>query len=137
MAKQKTYVMIKPGFTEHEEQIVKRLEGIGAKVVARKTMLLNDDILNNHYAEHIGKEFFAGLVEYMKSGEVVGFYIERESESDLISDVRRIVGATKNPEPGTIRYDFGIGEITRNVIHASDSDASAERELKIFFPELV
>ena len=131
---ERTYVMIKPGFLQHEDAIIARIEGIGAKVSHKKVMQLDDEILNRHYAEHIGKGFFAELVNYMKSGEVIAMYVERESEN-LVQDIRTIVGSTKDPAPGTIRHDFGIGEITRNVIHSSDSAESAARELGIFFPE--
>ena len=131
---ERTYVMIKPGFLQHEDAIIARIEGIGAKVTHKKVMQLDDEILNRHYAEHIGKGFFAELVNYMKSGEVIAMYVEREGEN-LVQDIRTIVGSTKDPAPGTIRHDFGIGEITRNVIHSSDSAESAARELGIFFPE--
>lgn len=133
---ERTYVMIKPGFLQHEQAIIARIEGIGAKVSHKKVMQLDDEILNRHYAEHIGKGFFAELVNYMKSGEVIAMCVEREGEN-LVQDIRTIVGSTKDPAPGTIRHDFGIGEITRNVIHSSDSVESANRELGIFFPELV
>ncbi len=132
---ERTYVMIKPGFLQHEAEIIKRIEGIGATVAHKKIMQLDDEILNRHYAEHIGKGFFAELVNYMKSGEVLAMYVEREGEN-LVQDIRTIVGSTKDPAPGTIRHDFGIGEITRNVIHSSDSVESANRELGIFFPEI-
>ncbi|MBR2467987.1 MAG: nucleoside-diphosphate kinase [Clostridia bacterium] len=131
---ERTYVMIKPGFLQHEDAIIARIEGIGAKVSHKKVMQLDDEILNRHYAEHIGKGFFAELVNYMKSGKVIAMYVEREGEN-LVQDIRTIVGSTKDPAPGTIRHDFGIGEITRNVIHSSDSAESAARELGIFFPE--
>ena len=133
---ERTYVMIKPGFLQHEQAIIARIEGIGAKVSHKKVMQLDDEILNRQYAEHIGKGFFAELVNYMKSGEVIAMCVEREGEN-LVQDIRTIVGSTKDPAPGTIRHDFGIGEITRNVIHSSDSVESANRELGIFFPELV
>ncbi len=132
---EKTYVMIKPGFLQYEEQIEKRIEGIGAKVTHKKVMQLNDEILNRHYAEHIHKKWFNELVDYMKSGKVLAMCVEREGEN-LVQDVRAIVGETSNPAPGTIRHDFGIGDVTRNVIHASDKKESAYRELNIFFPEL-
>ena len=79
--------------------------------------------------------FYPNVKEYMKSGEVLAMYGEGEGEN-FVAKVRELVGSTKNPNPGTIRYDFGIGEVTANVIHASDSDENAERELKNFFPEL-
>lgn len=132
---ERSYVMIKPGFLKYENQIIKRLNKIGAKVTHKKIIRLDDEILARHYAEHVGKDFYANLVDYMKSGEVLAMCVEREGDN-LVSDIRAIVGSTKDPAPGTIRHDFGIGEVTRNVIHASDSPESALRELKIFFPEL-
>lgn len=132
---ERSYVMIKPGFLHHEEEIVKRLNNIGAQITHKKIMKLDNDILNRHYAEHIGKDFFENLVDYMKSGEVLAMCVEREN-GNLVQDIRKIVGSTKNPEVGTIRHDLGIGEVTRNVVHASDSIESAKRELQIFFPEL-
>ena len=67
----------------------------------------------------------------MKSGEVVGFQVE--GEEGLIGKIRELVGATKNPAPGTIRHDFGIGEITRNVVHASDSPTAGIKECNRIF----
>ena len=87
---ERTYVMIKPGFLQHEDAIIARIEGIGAKVSHKKVMQLDDEILNRHYAEHIGKGFFAELVNYMKSGEVIAMYVEREGEN-LVQDIRTIV----------------------------------------------
>ena len=94
-------------------------------------MLLNDNILSAHYAEHIGKSFYPELAGYMKSGEVIGYQVE--GEEGLIARIREIVGATKNPAEGTIRYDFGVGEITRNVIHASDSPEAGKAECERMF----
>ena len=128
--KEISYVMIKPGFLQHESEIVKRLETVGT-ITKRQKMLLNDSILAAHYAEHVGKGFYAELVNYMKSGEVIGYQVE--GEEGLIGRIRTIVGSTKDPAEGTIRHDFGIGEITRNVIHASDSPAAGEAECERMF----
>lgn len=128
--KEISFVMIKPGFLEHEAEIVKRLETVGT-ITKRQKMQLNDAILEAHYAEHIGKSFYAELVKYMSSGAVVGFQVE--GEEGLITRIREIVGATKNPAVGTIRHDFGIGEITRNVIHASDSPEAGRAECERMF----
>lgn len=130
--KEISYVMIKPGFLEHEDAIVKRIEKVG-EITKRQKMLLNDDILSAHYAEHIGKSFYPELAEYMKSGMVIGYQVE--GEEGLIGRIREIVGATKNPEAGTIRHDFGVGEITRNVIHASDSKEAGIAECKRMFDD--
>lgn len=128
--KEISFVMIKPGFLEHEAEIVKRLEKIGT-ITKRQKMQLNDAILEAHYAEHIGKSFYGELTKYMSSGAVVGFQVE--GEEGLIGKIREIVGATKNPAVGTIRHDFGIGEITRNVIHASDSPEAGRAECERMF----
>lgn len=129
-------MMIKPGFLQYENQIEERINEIGAKVVKKKIMKLSEEMVVNHYAEHLHQPFFPEIKEYIQSGEVLAMCVEREGEN-LVSDIRKIVGATKNPDEGTIRFDFGIGEVTRNVIHASDSNESAIRELNIFFPECV
>lgn len=128
--KEKSFIMIKPGFTKYEKEIVERLNQVG-KVTKRKKMLLNDKILSAHYAEHVGKSFYENLCNYMKSGEVIGFQVE--GETGLIGKIREMVGATKDPAVGTIRHDFGIGEVTRNVIHASDSKESGEAECARMF----
>ena len=127
---EKTFVMIKPGFLQYENEIVERISRVG-KITKRQKMRLNDKILEAHYHEHIGKPFYENLCSYMKSGEVVGFQVE--GEEGLVEKIRKIVGSTKNPEKGTIRYDFGIGEITRNVIHASDSPQSGAEECERMF----
>lgn len=127
---EKCFVMIKPGFLKYESQIVERLSKLG-KITKRFQMKLTDVILNKHYEEHIGKPFFAELVNYMKSGEVIGFQVE--GEEGLVKKIRECVGATKNPNPGTIRYDFGIGDVTKNVIHASDSPENGIKECKRMF----
>ncbi len=133
---ERTYLMIKPGFLKYEKQIEKRINEIGATVTHKKKMKLDDVTITKHYAEHLQKPFFPELKEYMQSGEVLAMFVERDGEN-LVADIRKIVGSTKNPEKGTIRHDFGIGNITKNVIHASDSNEAAERELNIFFPELM
>ncbi len=130
--KEISFVMIKPGFTQHEAQIVERLNNVGT-ITKRQKMLLNEEVLEAHYAEHVGKGFYRELVDYMKSGEVVGFQVE--GEEGLVARIREIVGSTKNPDAGTIRADFGIGEITRNVIHASDSPTAGVAECTRMFDD--
>ena len=132
----RSLLIIKPGFIEHHDGIVKMLNEHGVNVLAEKTMVLNDDLINKHYAEHIGRPYFESLKEYMQRSEVVVIFAQGESD-DLVADIRTLLGDKATPAPGTIRYVYGIGSTTENVMHASDSDASAERELNIFFPELV
>ncbi len=126
-----TYAMIKPGFLQHEKAIKERIEAIGAKIIASKKMKLNDEILAAHYAEHVGKEFYNNLCSYMKSGEVIGMLVI--GKTGVVAKLREIVGSTKQPAEGTIRHSFGIGEITRNVIHASDSVEAGKKECERFF----
>lgn len=128
--KEISYVMIKPGFLQHEEAIVERIKKVGT-ITKRKQLRLTDKILAGHYEEHVGKNFYPNLCEYMKSGDVIGFQVE--GEEGLVAKIREIVGATKNPADGTIRKDFGIGETTRNVIHASDSPEAGIKECARIF----
>ena len=132
---ERSLLIIKPGFLKYEKKIKDRIKNLGAKITHEKKMVMDDVTITKHYAEHLQKDFFPELKKYMQSGEVLVMCAEREKDG-LIADIRQIVGATKNPEKGTIRHDFGIGKITENVIHASDSVMSAERELNIFFPEM-
>ncbi len=137
MEKEISFVMIKPGFLKYEKEIVARLGKVG-KITKRQCMRLNQEILNAHYAEHIGKGFFDELCDYMKSGNVVGFQVE--GEPGLIGRIRDVVG--RNPlKKGDIRYDFGIrnedGELdkTKNVIHASDKPEAGIAECNRMFNE--
>ena len=114
--------------------IISRLEQRGLKFQGLKLMQVTEEIARKHYAEHEGKGFFAGLVSYITSAPVIVAVVA--GKAGTIEMVRTMVGAT-NPAkaaPGTIRGDFGV-EIGRNLIHASDSPASGEREVAIFFSE--
>jgi nucleoside-diphosphate kinase len=98
-----------------------------------KFMLVSKELAKEHYAEHVGKPFYDKLVSYITSGPVVPMVWEG---TDAIHMIRKILGDT-NPQdaaPGTIRADFGQ-EIGRNIIHGSDSEQSAEREINLFFTE--
>ncbi len=111
--------------------VIKRLEDRGLRITAMKMMTIERERAEEHYAEHEGKDFYEPLLEYITSGPVVAMAVVGK---DAISMVRKMVGATDPHEasPGTIRGDYGI-EIGRNIVHASDSPESAERELDIFF----
>ncbi|MHC1627112.1 MAG: nucleoside-diphosphate kinase [Methanoculleaceae archaeon] len=130
---ERTFVMIKPdgvcrGLTG---EIVSRLERKGLRLVAARLELLPEDRVDEQYAEHREKPFFASLKEYIMSGPCMLMVWEGR---DVVSIVRRLVGATNPAEaaPGTIRGDLAM-EIGRNVIHASDSPESAAREIGIHF----
>ena len=111
--------------------ILGRLEQRGLRLIGLKLMQVDEALARKHYAEHEGKPFFNSLIEYITSGPVVVAVVRGKN---VIETVRTMVGAT-NPvkaAPGTIRGDFGL-EIGRNLIHASDSPESGEREAGIFF----
>jgi nucleoside-diphosphate kinase len=112
-------------------EVLARFERRGYTILGLKLMQVTVDQAKRHYAEHEGKPFFAGLVDYITATPVVAMVIEGE---DAIEGCRSTIGAT-NPikaTPGTIRGDYGQ-TIGRNLVHGSDSPASAEREVGIFF----
>jgi len=132
---ERTFVMVKPDGVQRNlvGTIISRFEKKGFKLVALKLMQLDESIAREHYAEHVEKPFFPGLVEYITSGPVVAMVWEGKG---IVEEVRKMMGKTnpKDAAPGTIRGDFGI-EIGRNVIHGADSVESAQREMKIYFKE--
>ena len=130
---EKSYVMIKPGYLEHKDEIIKRIEEIGGKIVAEKTLNLDKEILREHYAHIVQFDFYPELEQYMTSGECYGMIVE--GEAGIIAKIREIVGPTKNAPKGTIRGDFmkpGVST-SQNVIHASDAVETAEAEIERFF----
>ncbi len=132
---ERTFVMVKPDGVQRGliGEVISRLERKGLKIVAMKMLWISEELAKEHYAEHKEKPFFANLVSYITSGPVVAMVVEGR---DAVKVVRKLVGATNPAEadPGTIRGDFGL-DIGRNVVHASDSLASAEREIALFFSE--
>ncbi len=130
---ERTLVIVKPDGLQRGlvGEIVGRLERRGLKIVAMRLRVIDAGLAERHYAEHVGKGFYQGLVDYIGSGPSVVMVLEGP---DAIQVVRRTMGATKANEaaPGTIRGDLGL-MIGRNLIHGSDGDTSAEREIEIFF----
>jgi nucleoside-diphosphate kinase len=112
-------------------QIISRFEEKGLKIVALKMLTVSEDLARKYYAEHIGKDFFPGLVEYVTSGPAVAMVLEGEQ---AVENVRTMIGATdpSKATPGTIRGDLGM-DISRNLIHGADSLESAKREIALFF----
>ena len=127
--------MCKPGVLNRRlvGQVITRLEHKGLKLVGLKLMQISPELAAQHYAEHKGKDFYDELVSYITSAPVVAMVWQGD---DCVVLVRKIVGATKPTEaaPGTIRGDF-CARTNHNIIHASDSDASAEREIRLFFAD--
>ena len=133
----RTLVLLKPDAVERGlvGQILGRFEAKNLSLVAMDLRTLDADTLARHYEEHVGKGFYADLVAFMGRGPVVALVVE--GPEDTWEVVRSMMGAT-NPRkaaPGTIRGDLGI-LFTENLVHGSDSLASAEREIGIFFPNL-
>ena len=133
----RTLVICKPDAVERGlvGEIIGRFERKGLRVVAAELRLLDTAILDRHYEEHVGKGFYADLVAFMSRSPALVAVIEGPDETFAI--VRTMMGPT-NPAaapPGTIRGDFGT-IMTENLVHGSDSDESAEREIGIFFPDL-
>jgi len=133
----RTLVLLKPDAVERRliGNIVSRFETKGLSVVAMQMRTLDQATLARHYEEHQGKPFYADLVAFMARGPVVAMVVE--GPNDTWEIVRAMMGAT-NPRaaaPGTIRGDLGT-IFTENLIHGSDSAASAAREIQIFFPGL-
>ena len=112
-------------------EIISRLERKGLKMIAARLMRISPEIASRHYAEHVNKPFYPDLLKFITSGPVLAMVWEGES---AVSVVRTLVGKTDPQEaaPGTIRGDYGMIK-TMNLIHASDSPESAEREISIFF----
>ncbi len=112
-------------------EVIERLEKKGFKLVGLKMMHVSEDLAGKHYAEHDGKPFYNDLVNYVTSGPVIAMVWQAD---DCVTLMRKVVGATKPTEaiPGTIRGDYCI-HTDRNIIHASDSDESAEREINLWF----
>lgn len=131
--KEKSFVMLKPDAVLRRltGKILTRFEQRGLEIVAAKMLVIPRELAQQHYAEHEEKPFFADLVDYITSGPVLATVIEGE---ECITLIRKMVGATnpKEADTGTIRGDYAI-DTGRNIIHASDSPASAEREVKLFF----
>jgi nucleoside-diphosphate kinase len=116
-------------------EILGRFEAKGLKIVAMELRKLDAATLGRHYEEHQGKGFYAELVAFMSRGPVVALALE--GPEDTWEIVRAMMGATnpRSAAPGTIRGDLGT-IFTENLVHGSDSAASASRELEIFFPGL-
>ncbi len=130
---ERTFAILKPGVLQRRivGQVLSRFERKGLKIIGLKLMNLDADLVAAHYAEHADKDFYEKLVEYTRSGPVVALVLAGEG---VIAAVRRLVGPTdvNAALPGTIRGDFSY-RTRLNIVHASDSPASADREIGLFF----
>ncbi len=133
-------ILIKPDGVRRRltGEILRRIEAKGYALAALKLLTPTEEVLAAHYAEHVERPFYPGLVEYMTSGPVVAAVVEGHR---VVEGCRSLMGATDPTAaaPGTIRgdlaRDWGSSAI-ENLIHGSDSEESAAREIAIWFPEL-
>ena len=134
---QRTLILIKPDGVQRNVigEVISRIESKGLKLVALELRVIDADTAHAHYAEHAEKPFFGELVDFITSGPLVALVAEGDR---AIEAFRALAGATDpvKAAPGTIRGDFAL-QVAQNIVHGSDSPESAEREIKIFFPELV
>ncbi len=140
MATERTLLIVKPDGVRRQQtgEVLRRIEAKGYVIVALEMRVAATDLLREHYAEHAGKPFYNGLVEFMSSGPVVAAVVEGEQ---VVAAVRALAGATDpiKAAPGSIRGDLGRDwgtAIQQNVVHGSDSPESAAREIAIWFPGL-
>ncbi len=130
---QRTYVMIKPDAVARGlcGAIIQRFEDVGLKIERMELSEVTREQAEANYAEHEGKPFYPGLIEYITSGPVVKMVV---SGPNAVAVCRKLMGVTDPAEaaPGTIRGDYGL-LLDANVIHGSDSPESARREISIFF----
>jgi nucleoside-diphosphate kinase len=134
---ERTLVLIKPDGVRRglTGEVLARIERKGLCIVAMDLRTVGKDLAETHYAEHVGKPFYGSLVEFITSGPLVALVAEGPR---AIEAFRALAGATDPVKAGlgTIRGDYAL-EVQDNIVHGSDSPDSAEREIKIFFPDLV
>jgi nucleoside-diphosphate kinase len=113
-------------------QIVSRLENKGLTLAAMRMMVIDPELASAHYREHRDKGFYGELIQFITSGPVVAMVWEGREAPSV---VRLLMGATDpaKAEPGTIRGDLAL-DLSQNVVHGSDSQESAEREIALYFP---
>ncbi|ACA58656.1 nucleoside-diphosphate kinase [Candidatus Desulforudis audaxviator] len=131
----RTFVMVKPDGVQRGlvGEVITRFERRGFKLVALKLLWIDRGLAERHYEEHRGKPFFDELVRYITSGPVAAMVLEGR---EVVTTVREMMGATQPAKalPGTIRGTYGI-DVGRNIVHGSDSAASAAREIGLFFAD--
>jgi len=130
---ERTLVLIKPDAVHRRlvGRILDRFEQKGLQLVALKLLRISEPLAREHYAPHVGKHFYEPLIRFMTGGPTVALVLEGKRAIEV---VRKLMGKTFGPdaEPGTIRGDFAISN-RFNLVHGSDSPASAEAEVALFF----
>ncbi len=130
---ERTLVLVKPDGVQRGliGEVLSRLERRGLRLVAAKFMNVSKQLAETHYAIHKGKPFYDGLISYITSAPVMAMVWEGPN---AVAAVRQTMGATRPTEaaPGTLRHDFAL-EVGRNLTHASDEPANAEKEVALWF----
>ncbi|GAB3298840.1 nucleoside-diphosphate kinase [Parasphingorhabdus pacifica] len=134
---ERTLVLIKPDGVERGlvGEVIRRIESKGLKLAALELKHVEQQLAEQHYAEHDGKPFFGSLLEFITSGPVIAAVVEGPR---AIAAFRQLAGGTDpvdKADAGSIRGDYGL-EVQYNLVHGSDSPESAAREIKLWFPEL-
>lgn len=133
MAIQRTLILVKPDGVQRglTGNIIGRIERTGLKIVGMKMMRMDGDLAAKHYKDHVGKPFYEGLVKFMTSSPLVALVAEGPKAVEVC---RKLMGKTfcTDAAPGTIRGDFGVSR-GMNLVHGSDSEESAARELELYF----
>lgn len=133
---ERTLVLVKPDGVKRGlvGEVISRIEGRGLRIAAMDRRIIDRDTARTHYAEHVDKPFYGSLVDFITSGPLVALVAEGPGAAAAF---RALAGAT-NPldaAPGTVRGDYAL-DVQENIVHGSDSSDSAEREIKLFFPDL-
>ncbi|NBP22350.1 MAG: nucleoside-diphosphate kinase [Actinobacteria bacterium] len=135
---ERTLILVKPDGVRRGlvGEVISRIESKGYKIAALRMLTADKDLLANHYLEHQGKPFYEPLIEFMSSGPIVAMIAEGQR---VIEGFRSLAGATDPTlaSPGSIRGDLARDQgtkVVQNIVHGSDSVESAQREIKIFFP---
>jgi len=133
---ERTLILVKPDAFARRltGEAIARFERKGLALVALKRLVVERDLAERHHAEHRDKPFFGDLVEFITGGPLVAMVVEGY---EAVTAARQVIGATNPLEaaPGSIRGDYGL-EVQTNLVHGSDSEESARREIELFFPEL-
>ena len=134
---ERTLVLVKPDAVQRGliGDVLSRIERKGLQIVAMDLRIITTGTAEAHYAEHVGKPFFPSLITFITSGPLVALVV---AGPRAIEAFRGLAGATDpvRASAGTIRGDHAL-DVQQNIVHGSDSPGSAEREIKIFFPDLV
>ena len=133
---ERTLVLLKPDAVRRGlvGQVLSRYEAKGLTIVAMEHRTITGEVADTHYAEHVDRDFYPPLREFATSGPLVALVLEGDEAIDV---VRALTGATdgRKAQPGTIRGDLSLSN-RENLVHASDSAESAEREIALWFPDL-